>query len=176
MKGIDLLNKTGGPVNPVTRRAVGERNETGYGRDKTHGLECRMDIDQDRIKQLVNTPGESLAVELKQWISLDEPEGLAKVVKTVLALRNFGGGYMVIGFHDKTLKPDTANAPEDVQVAFHIDTIQALISKFASEPFEVALEFPERDGQRYPVIVVPSGNTGTPYLLRKYRDTIPIKT
>jgi hypothetical protein len=116
-----------------------------------------VDIDQDRIKQLVNAPGESLAVELKQWINLAEPEGQAKVVKTVLALRNFGGGYMVIGFHDKTLKPDTANTPEDVQVAFHIDAIQALISKFASESFEIALEFPERDGQRYPVIVVPSG-------------------
>lgn len=119
--------------------------------------ECRMDIDQERIKQLVTTPSESLAVELKQWINLDEPEGAAKVVKTVLALRNFGGGYMVIGFVDTTLKPDTANVPEDVQVAFHIDTIQALISKFASEPFEVAVEFPERDGQLYPVIVVPPG-------------------
>ena len=116
-----------------------------------------MDIDQDRIKQLVNTPSESLAVELKQWINLEEPEGAAKVVKTVLALRNFGGGYMVIGFNDKTLKPDMTSVPKDVQVAFHIDTVQALISRFTSEPFEVAVEFPERDGQIYPVIVVPPG-------------------
>jgi hypothetical protein len=32
-----------------------------------------------------------------------------------------------------------------------------LISKFASEPFEVTVEFPERDDQLYPVIVVPPG-------------------
>jgi hypothetical protein len=32
-----------------------------------------------------------------------------------------------------------------------------LVSKYASEPFEVAVEFPERDGQTHPVIVIPPG-------------------
>jgi hypothetical protein len=32
-----------------------------------------------------------------------------------------------------------------------------LVSRYASEPFEVAVEFPERDGQPHPVIVIPPG-------------------
>jgi hypothetical protein len=49
------------------------------------------------------------------------------------------------------------NVPQDVPTLFHIDKIQGMISRFSSEPFEVTLGFPVRDGQQYPVIVVPSG-------------------
>lgn len=116
-----------------------------------------MDIDFSRIKELVDRPGESLSVELKRWIDPDQADGIAKIVKAVLALRNHGGGYMLIGFNNETLEPDTQNIPPDVKGSFHIDKIQGLISKFASEPFEIAVEFPERTGQLYPVIIVPSG-------------------
>lgn len=116
-----------------------------------------MDIDFSRIKELVDRPGESLSVELKRWIDPDQADGIAKIVKAVLALRNHGGGYMVIGFNNETLEPDTQNIPPDVKGSFHIDKIQGLISKFASEPFEIAVKFPERAGQLYPVIIVPSG-------------------
>lgn len=116
-----------------------------------------MNVDQERIKDLVRNPSESLSVELKRWIDPDDFDGAAKIVKTVLALRNFGGGYMVIGFLNDTLQPDTENVPDDVQLRFHIDKIQGLISRFASEPFEIAVEFPDRDGQLYPVIIVSPG-------------------
>lgn len=116
-----------------------------------------MNIDPERIKDLIRNPSESLSVELKRWINPDDFDGAAKIVKTVLALRNFGGGYMVIGFLNDTLQPDTENVPENVQIKFHIDIIQGLISRFASEPFEIAVEFPDRDGQLYPVIIVPPG-------------------
>jgi hypothetical protein len=106
---------------------------------------------------MVNRPVESLAVEIKRWIDPDQPEGIAMIVRAALALRNHGGGYLVIGFDNKTLEPDRNNVPSNVRVLFHIDKIQGLVSRFASEPFEVAVEFPERDGQLYPVVVVPSG-------------------
>lgn len=110
-----------------------------------------------RADELVNRPSESLSVELKRWIDPDEPQGRAKIVCTSLALWNHGGGYLVIGFDDETLQPDTDNAPEDVQSKFHIDKIQGLVSRYSSVPFEITVEFPERDGQLYPVISVPSG-------------------
>ena len=116
-----------------------------------------MDIDSSRIQELIDRPGESLSVELKRWIDPDHPEGIAKIVRAVLALRNHDGGYLVVGFDNDTLLPDKNNVPADVKAAFHIDKIQGLISRFASEPFEVAVEFPEREGQSYPVIVVPPG-------------------
>jgi hypothetical protein len=116
-----------------------------------------MEIDFSPIQALVARPGESLAVEIKRWIDPDQPEGIAMIVRGALALRNHGGGYLVIGFDNKTLEPDKNNVPSDVRVLFHIDKIQGLVSRFASEPFEVTLEFPEREGQLYPVVVVPPG-------------------
>lgn len=116
-----------------------------------------METDPSRIQDLIQRPTESLAVELKRWIRPDKPEGMAKIVRAVLALRNHGGGYLVIGFDDETLQPDVDNVPADVTALFHIDTVQGLVTRFASEPFEVAIEFPARDGQLYPVIVVPAG-------------------
>jgi hypothetical protein len=116
-----------------------------------------MDIDSARIQDLINRPGESLSVEIKRWIDPDATEGIAKIVRAVLALRNHGGGYLVIGFDNDTLLPDQANVPHDVRGKFHKDKIQGLISRFASDPFETGLEFPEREGQVYPVIAVPPG-------------------
>jgi hypothetical protein len=116
-----------------------------------------MEIDFSPIQALVERPGESLSVEIKRWIDPDQPEGIGMIVRAALALRNHGGGYIVIGFDNKTLQPDQNNVPSDVRALFHIDKIQGLISKFASEPFEVTVEFPERDGQLYPVIVIPPG-------------------
>ncbi|WP_341906817.1 ATP-binding protein [Polaromonas sp. YR568] len=110
-----------------------------------------------RAQELVDRPGESLSVELKQWIDPDSPEGIAKIARSTLALRNFGGGYLVIGFVDDTLEPDTTNVPSDVRSAFHIDKIQGLVSRYASEPFEIAVSFPSRREQLYPVIEIPSG-------------------
>jgi hypothetical protein len=115
------------------------------------------EIDFSPIQALVERPGESLSVEIKRWIDPDQDDGKAMIVRAALALRNHGGGYLVIGFDNKTLEPDKNNIPSDVRVLFHIDKIQRLVSRFASETFEVTVEFPERDGQLYPVIVVPPG-------------------
>jgi hypothetical protein len=116
-----------------------------------------MEIDFSPIQALVDRPGESLAIEIKRWIDPDQPEGIAMIVRAALALRNHGGGYIVIGFDNETREPDKNNIPSDVRALFHIDKIQGLVSRFASEPFEVTVEFPERDGQLYPVVVVPPG-------------------
>lgn len=116
-----------------------------------------MDVDSSKVQELINSPGESLSVEVKRWINPDQPEGVAKIVRAALALRNHGGGYLIIGFDNETLNPDKNNVPTDVKAAFHIDKIQGMISKYASEPFEVAVAFPKRGGRSYPVIVIPTG-------------------
>jgi hypothetical protein len=48
---------------------------------------------------------------------------------------------MVIGFDDTTLQPDLNNRPDDIRAPFHLDKIQPLISRYASEPFEIDLAF-----------------------------------
>jgi len=116
-------------------------------------METRLEL----IKNLIERPSESLSVEVKRWIDPDRPEDLSKIVRTVLALRNHGGGYMIIGFENHSFQPDMENVPSDVRMSFHIDKIQGYVTKYASDPFEVAVEFVERDEQIYPVIVVPPG-------------------
>lgn len=116
-----------------------------------------MEVDSEYIQELINRPGESLAVEIKRWIDPDSVQGMAKIARGAMALNNFNGGYLIIGFDDKTLEPDTENIPSDVRDTFNLDKIQAIVAKYSSTPFEISVEFPERDGQLYPVIAVPPG-------------------
>lgn len=87
--------------------------------------------DDDHIRALIARSGESLNAEIKRWLDPSGVAGIAKIVKATFALRNRNGGFLVIGFNDETLEPDLANAPTDVRGAFHQDTIQALISRYA---------------------------------------------
>jgi hypothetical protein len=113
--------------------------------------------DNDQILDLIARPGESLNVEVKRWLDPADPAGAAKIVKAVFALRNRNGGFVIIGFDDKTLQPDLDHELTDVRGAYHQDKIQLLVSRYAHEPFEVHVAFGERDGHVYPVISVPEG-------------------
>jgi len=116
-----------------------------------------VEVNQEQIDAIVRNPSESLNVEIKRWIDSDSPEGAAKIVKGCLALRNYNGGYFVIGFDDKTLQPDLGNQPSNPRVLFHTDKIQGLVSKHTQELFEIKVSFSSRDGIDYPVIIVPHG-------------------
>ena len=118
-----------------------------------------MDVDQRRIDELLAHPSESLNVEIKRWFSPLTPEGIAKIVKSTQALRNCNGGFLVMGFDDKSLQPDGPNRPAHARAAFHIDPIQEIVTKYASERFEVKVAFGNRDGNEYPVIMIPDGVT-----------------
>jgi hypothetical protein len=129
-----------------------------------------MDIDQHRIDELLAHPSESLNVEIKRWIDPAAPEGIAKIVKAVQAIRNRNGGFLILGFDDKTLQPDRTNAPVDPRATFHVDTVQGLVSRIASERFEVGVGFASRDGNDYPVIVIPEGVTAPVSAQRDLQD------
>jgi len=115
-----------------------------------------MDMSPERIGGLVSNPSESLNVEIKRWIDPTKPEGIAKIARAAIALRNRNGGYLMIGFDDKTLEPDP-NRPANVRATFNVDAVQGIISKYSHEQFEVKVGFAERDGLEYIVIGVPEG-------------------
>ena len=93
-------------------------------------------IDQKRIDDLVARPTESLNIEVKRWISPHEPEGIAKIARAALALRNRNGGFLIIGFDDQTMQPDVAHAPTDIREIFHGDKIQAIVSKLGGVNYD----------------------------------------
>ena len=130
-----------------------------------------LTIDQSRVRELVLRPSESLNVEVKRWIEPQQDVGAATIVKACFALRNRNGGYLVLGFDDKTLMADNSHRPVDVRAAFHIDDVQSIISRFALEPFEIGVTFEQCDGNEHVVIVIPEGVT-TPAVVK--RDLMPV--
>ncbi|MCQ1779419.1 hypothetical protein NOJ05_19610 [Neorhizobium galegae] len=118
-----------------------------------------MNDSQDRIDALIAAPTESLNVELKRWVDPRTPHGQAKIAIGCIALRNRNGGYLVVGFDDRTALPDDEHRPDNVEGLFHPDIVQHIVSQFASQLFEVKVRLAARDGLRYPVIVVEAGVT-----------------
>src|SRR6056297_2589543 len=96
----------------------------------------------EEAAQLIRTLSETRSVEVKRWFDPASPTGKAKLVKGLLALRNFDGGAFVVGFDDTTMQPDLSNAPADVRAKFHPDTVQEAVSRHCSEPFDVEVHFP----------------------------------
>jgi hypothetical protein len=111
----------------------------------------------NQVEQLVLRPVEGMAVELKSWIDIRTPDGIAKLVKSLFALRNRDGGFLLIGFDDKTRAPIAYPFIDPAHAIFHADELQSLLSRYASQPFAIEAQFPERDGQIHPVVQVPSG-------------------
>ncbi|MHC5822672.1 MAG: AlbA family DNA-binding domain-containing protein [Nostoc sp.] len=111
---------------------------------------------QDFLNNLVLNPSESLSVEIKRWIDPQSKEGMAKIAKACIALRNNDGGIFLIGFNNDG-SPDIQGAHPNPRESFHTDVIQFIGSKFCSQPFEVKIHYLEKDGQEYPALEIPSG-------------------
>jgi predicted HTH transcriptional regulator len=118
-----------------------------------------MGVNREQLGQLLLRPTESLNIETKTWLDPRTPAGVAKLIKTLFALHNRNGGTFVIGFNDETLLPDSYNLDADVRRLFHLDAVQFLVSKYASQVFEVEVHLLSLNGVIHPVIVVPQGLT-----------------
>jgi Putative DNA-binding domain len=116
-----------------------------------------MSDPDDILRSLVERPRETISIELKSWIDPKSPEGEQKIARAALALRNQNGGYLVIGFNDKTSKPDPVPAGLDIRLQYHTDEIQRIVSRYASHPFVIETHFQETGGVEYPVIRIPAG-------------------
>ncbi|MGJ4734907.1 AlbA family DNA-binding domain-containing protein [Leptospira levettii] len=114
-------------------------------------------MNSEFINDLVNNPKESLSLELKDWINPDDYSGIEKIVKASLAFYNHNGGYLLIGFHNSSGKPNFENIPNDPNEMFHIDKIQNLITKYASETFEIKIHYPIIQEKTFIVIEIPPG-------------------
>ncbi len=110
-----------------------------------------------RADEIVAHPVESLNVELKTWLDLQDDAHAAKLVKALFALRNRNGGYLVIGFDDTTLQPDDYTLGRPLEEVYHHDEVQAKVSRYAHETFEIMVRYGRRDGNSFPVISVPEG-------------------
>ena len=56
------------------------------------------------LQELVDAPNETLGVEYKSWLDFNSNEVRADVARHIAAVANHGGGYIVFGFDDATLR------------------------------------------------------------------------
>lgn len=112
------------------------------------------------LQELVRSPREDMNIELKRWMDPTDKVVQAKLAKEMLALHNYGGGYLVIGFKDEhPAVPDAENRPKDLS-AFSTDTFNNILKKYAEPAFHCmshVVKHPDT-GEEYPVIVVPGGS------------------
>lgn len=92
--------------------------------------------------------GETLALELKSWLDPKRNEHKARIVKALIALRNHGGGSLLVGVGDDGVVVSDP-PPFDFETRYHPDQVQELVSRHASVVFSVATTFRERDGRPY---------------------------
>ena len=106
------------------------------------------------LQELVDSPGESLQAEYKDWIDLaNDPVGRANLARHVAALSNYGGGWIVFGFSDD-LKPSADNPT--ARAACSRDSISSITKKYLDPPVQCDVrEVTSSTGQAHPVIVVP---------------------
>ena len=116
-----------------------------------------MAASQEYVENLANSAREALNVELKGWFDPQSREGQAKIARAAMALRNQNGGFLLVGFDDGTGQPNPAGAPPNPREQFHVDIIQGIASRYASETFEVAVHFVERQNVHFPIIEVEPG-------------------
>lgn len=111
----------------------------------------------DRLEDLIRNRAESISVEFKTWIDPLTDEGVAKIVRSVFALRNRNGGFLIIGMDDKSLQQDSYPLSRPVEEAFHFDLIQSIISKYSSPILNIEVQFRKLENQNHPIIIVPPG-------------------
>ena len=122
-----------------------------------------------RLEDLVAFPREGLDTEIKPWLDLTQEDDKANIAQAILALANFGGGYILLGFEDQggTWVP-AAGRPATLET-YTQDAANGIVQRYAEPPFHCDLHHVSHPKTRdlFPVVVVP-GTSRVP--VRSKRD------
>lgn len=123
-------------------------------------------VDSRFLAQLLLSPREALDIELKNWLNPVDKDDAAKIAKELLALANYGGGYLIFGFDDKSLAPDLAR-PKNLD-DYSVDKINAITKRFAEPSFHCDVQHIAHpvSNEIFPIVIVP-GRHRVPIRCRK---------
>jgi hypothetical protein len=124
---------------------------------------------------------ESLDTELKSWLSLDDPRHAAIIARACIALRNLGGGRLILGIDDKTLQSLNENRPSNITECYHPDRVNEVVGQYALPKFEVRVAFKLYEEKCHPELTVPSGVsfpviTRAPYEKELRQNAVYVRT
>ena len=110
------------------------------------------------LQPLVEWPTESPSVEYKDWLDLTVNHGRATLAKHAIALANYGGGHVVLGFAEMGGSLQSHPRPGDVPEATQ-DAVNEAVRRYADPEVQCQMRIilhPET-GVEHPVIEVPGG-------------------
>ena len=112
-------------------------------------------MDNAQLRDLVDAPRESLDVEYKAWLDLDDREVQAKLAKHFCALANHGGGFVVFGIEDDMTS--AGELPADAE-PYDRDRMSRIVKRFLTPAFQVEVYRVAASGTGtvHPVVWVPS--------------------
>jgi hypothetical protein len=106
------------------------------------------------LADLVDFPRETLDIELKAWMDLDNRLAQAKLARHIAALANHGGGYLVFGFEDDGTR--CPERPTDLG-AFNRDRFASIVRRYLTPAFQCDVTLAvANDGVSFPIVRVPS--------------------
>jgi hypothetical protein len=106
------------------------------------------------LADLVDFPRETLDIELKGWMDLDNRLAQAKLARHIAALANHGGGYLVFGFEDDGTR--CPERPTDLG-AFNRDRFASIVRRYLTPAFQCDVTLAvANDGVSFPIVRVPS--------------------
>ena len=111
----------------------------------------------EELQPFITEPREDLDAEYKDWLDLTNNKHKATLAKAAIAMANYGGGRIVIGFAEQgqTLKsqPRPKEIPEISQ-----DSVNDAVNRYVEPKFQCAVyivRHPDTNVE-HPVIIVPS--------------------
>lgn len=105
-----------------------------------------------QIFELVDTPNETLEVEYKSWLDLNDNLARADLARHIAALANHGGGYIVFGFKDETLQ----YVPNITSMKIDRDIVSSIVKKYLEPSFQCDVSLVRSSaGNEHPIVRVP---------------------
>lgn len=111
----------------------------------------------ENLSVMLDQPQESLNVEYKTWLNLNENDNKARIAKAIIALANHGGGFVCLGMSEEGETWLSVERPDDIPDVSQ-DQINGIVRRFADPEFHVRVEWVACSVTEriHPVIIVPS--------------------
>lgn len=134
-----------------------------------HGYQLFSAKRTGRFDHLLYAGAESQDLDYKETLA-DSRDGIASVAKDVIAMANFGGGYLVFGVAEKSKGHfELVGLPAQISARLEVTTLNKAIREYTDPPHPVKSHRVQKDGQAFVVVVVPPSNA-TLVLAKKQND------
>ncbi len=120
-----------------------------------------------QLEALVASPREDLGVEIKSWLDLSNKDNCATLAKSIIALANYGGGFIILGMRETEAgKFEEAPGRPLTLAGYKQDIIAGVAAAYAEPAIQVGAYQVNGGTSVYPVVQVPGGHR-TPIQAKK---------